>query len=117
MLFDRRQPVLRPQHPGRDQGRAGIAVRAFGCDQGEVALQQRRALHSPQLFDAGPGFAGHLRLRRGKVIAPAPGMAVDHRKGRFFFRQMAEDRHQGQMLDHIGEIAGMIAVPVVHKRS
>ncbi len=43
-----------------------------------------------------------------------PGMAVDHREGGVLPFQVLEDRHQRDMLHHIGEIARMIAVSIVH---
>jgi hypothetical protein len=41
-------------------------------------------------------------------------MAVHHRKARIFLLQMQKDRHQRDVLDHIGEISRMIAVAVIH---
>ena len=61
-------------------------------------------------------FAGALRLLPVEIVESAAGMGVDHRERRGFARQMIQDGHQRDVLDHIGEIAGMKGVAVIHAR-
>ena len=61
-------------------------------------------------------FARARRLIAGQVIKPPPRMGVDHAEALVLFLQVREQRHQCQMLDDIGEIAGVIGVAIVHLR-
>src|SRR5262249_56414769 len=61
-------------------------------------------------------FAAALCLLAAKVVAAGAGMGVDDAKGRGLLAQMHEDAHQYCVLDHIGEIAGVKGMAVIHGR-
>src|SRR5205085_1103228 len=64
--------------------------------------------------DSRPPFAAALRLLAGEVIAAAAGMAVDDAKGGRLLLQIKQDAHEHDVLDDVGEIAGVEGVAVVH---
>src|SRR6185437_14099727 len=50
----------------------------------------------------------------GEIIAAGAGMAIDDAKRGRLVLQMNENTHQHDVLDDVGEVAGMEAVTVVH---
>ena len=113
MFFHGDQPVLGPQQFGGDQRRAGIGVRIGG--KGQIGLERFSSVSQPaQFFDSGLRLARTPRFIRGQIVTPAPGMTVQHRKGRFLAPQMQKNPYQSEMFDHIGEIAGVKGVAVIH---
>ena len=49
-----------------------------------------------------------------QIIAATSGMAVHHRERRVLLPQMQKYPDQREMLDHIGEVSRVIAVPIIH---
>ena len=118
MLFDRGQPVLGPEQLCRQDRRAGILLLAACAHQMKIRAQCRRSRRRVRQIGQ-PGNSGLSLARRhgraaAQIVEPAPGMAVDHGKGGILLAKMQQDRHQRDMLDHIGEISRMIAVAVIH---
>src|SRR5262249_34725807 len=68
----------------------------------------------PDSLDATLPFAAAGRLRATKVIAASPRMGIDHAKRRGLAAKVDEDARQDGVLVHVGEIAGMESVPIVH---
>ena len=89
-----------------------------GGDRVEIGSKQRagarcdRRAHEP--VDAVAPFAAAPRLLSGEVVTAGAGMGVDDAERRRFLAQMHEDAHQHRVLDHIGEIAGVKGVAIIH---
>jgi len=61
-------------------------------------------------------FAAALRLNSGEIVASGTGVGVDDAERRRLLAQVREDAHQHRVLDHIGEVAGMKDVTIIHAR-
>ena len=48
------------------------------------------------------------------IVKPGAGVGIDNPERRFLLREIREDAHQHDVLENIGEIAGMERVAVVH---
>ncbi len=69
-----------------------------------------------QLADALKPFAGFLRLLGGKVVEADAGMRVEHAEAAILLLHVADQPRQHGMFQHIGKIARMVDVAVVHFR-
>jgi hypothetical protein len=65
--------------------------------------------------DTAAPFARLLCFLRRQIIKPDAGMGVDHTKGLILALQIGDDLRQHRVLEHIGEIARMVAVTVIHR--
>ena len=90
-----------------DAGRA-LAELEFA----RFAADFRRA----QALDAVARLARAQGLRAGEVVKPGAGMGVDIAQRRVLLRQIDEDAREDRVLEDVGEIAGVEAVAVVHRR-
>ena len=52
-----------------------------------------------------------------QLIHTAPRMSIHHAKRRIFFMQRTQHKHQHDVLEHIGDIAGMETMAVVQSLS
>ncbi|MGZ2423595.1 hypothetical protein ACVIRM_002557 [Rhizobium laguerreae] len=124
MQFHRRQPVLRSEQHARKFRGAGIeadaALRIEFADGREVGLQQFRDLRAEvclhQLADAIEPFAGFLRFFQGEVVEPDAGMRVEHAEPAILLLHVTDQPRQHDMFQHIGKVARVIDVAVVHVR-
>ena len=120
MQFHQRQAVLRPQQMPGNPGRTGITpqdrpIRVLGPDRIQIVGQQWRGGSGlQQAADAVLIFQGLAGFDAIQVIAANARMGIDHRKGGVLLFQMGQNQGQQGMLDHIGEVSGMIGVAVVH---
>ena len=73
-------------------------------------MQSERA----QPRDALRRFARARCFVAPEIVEPAARMRIDHAEALVLFLQMRDQRHQRQMLDDIGEIAGMVGVAIIH---
>ena len=93
-------------------------MRIEGPDDVEIGLDQRQRgfrksrLHHPR--DAGQPFAAAARFVAGEIVDAGAGMGVDDAKGGRLFLQIDQDAHQHDVLDDVGEAAGVKGVTVVH---
>lgn len=60
-------------------------------------------------------LAAARRLRREKIAAASAGVSIDHAKRRRLAQQMHEDQRQNRVLMHIGEVAGVKSVAIIHQ--
>ena len=113
----RRSRLLRDHRRARID--AQLAVRIERGDGVEIGREQicaascRRRL--PDALDALAPFAAAARLRAEKVVAAGAGMGIDHAKSRRLVAQVREDARQHRVLVHVGEVAGMEGVPIIHR--
>ena len=113
------QPVVVAQQ-GADEGRrAGIdlqAVRVEAADDVEITA----GCGNIRVDDAGNTvgrLAGLAGLDRGEVIEADAGMGVDDRERLRLPAQMFEQHDQHRVLEHLGVVARVIGVAVVHSCS
>jgi hypothetical protein len=59
-------------------------------------------------------LTGPLRLFGRQIVETDAGMGVDHPEGFVLELQIFDDAGEDRMLDHIGEVPGVIGVAVVH---
>ena len=124
MQFAQRDAVLRPQQALRDRRRAGVSGGAsLGVERPQrrqIGLQQggdgRRRLGVLQPGDAVAPFARAPRLFPREVVTPGARMRVDEAQRRGLARQIDENAREQRMLEHVGEIAGVKRMAVVHRR-
>ena len=74
----------------------------------------RRKGRRDETADTLAPFPGAVGFLARKVVQPGPRMGVDHPERRGLFPQMHENADQDDMLEHVGKIAGMKGVTVVH---
>ena len=65
--------------------------------------------------DAVLPFPGFFRLVPQEIIDAEAGMGVDHPEGGVLLHQVGENARENGVLDHIGKIAGMECVAVIHR--
>ena len=119
--LDEHRPVLRPHELAHDQRRAriGVAValphrredRPIGRDQ-RLDLG-REGLAEP--VDAAAPFLRPLGRVGAEVVEPGAGMGVDRPERRRLDPKMDEDARQDDVLHHVGEVAGVEGVAIVHE--
>ena len=113
--FDGGQAVVWPQHLGGDQWRTRISPVAKAAHDVDVARQHAgHGGERQQPQDAFASLSGFLRLSSSDVIDATPCMGIDHREGLVLFAQMQKHGNQCRVLQHIGEISGVVNVAVVH---
>ena len=78
------------------------AKRGMGIGGGEKARDALRVL------------AGLLRFLARKIGHAGAGMGVEQEEGLLLLLQMFDDESENGVFHHIGEVAGMIGVAVVH---
>jgi hypothetical protein len=114
---------LRPHQTFGDERRAGIipqfAVWIKRRHGVEIGCQQfvRRA-SSPRLPDAldpGAPFTAAAWLGVEQAITAGAGVGVDHSERGRLAAQMFENSRQHEVFMHVGEIAGMECVLIVHR--
>src|SRR5690606_6301158 len=110
---------LRPSQLALQLRRAGVvAQRTVRVERAQhakvVGGELRQVRRPPQPADAVQPFAGTTGLVALQVVEADPGMAVEAGEGRFLARQQGDDAADDQMLEHIGVVAGMEGVAVVH---
>ena len=118
----RHEPVLRPHQAARDQGRPRIglelSLRIEGANDVHVRLGQcdclvREArLHQPR--DPRQPLAAAARLVAVEIIEAGTRMGVDDAEGGRLVLQVSQDARQRDVLDDIGEVAGVEGVAIVH---
>jgi hypothetical protein len=122
MQFDRRQPVAAAQQVARDLRRARIKPQRLGRVERrhdpeigrEQGFRRLRQLGLRQFGDTVAPFAGLLRFFGRQVVKAGAGMGVDHPERFVLALEIVEDARQHRVFDHVGEIARVIAVAVVH---
>ena len=122
------QGVLRTHQAERDCGAAGVeaerVAHIYPAHDVQVRLQvlchgrrQRLRVHTDEAGDAALPFAGLFRLRRGERVTAGPGMRVDDAERRFLSLHVFEHEGEHGVLQHVGEIARVVGVAVVHGAS
>ncbi|MFK4584244.1 hypothetical protein ABIF83_007721 [Bradyrhizobium ottawaense] len=116
------ESVLRPEQAARNQRRARIGfeltLRIEGADDIEIGLYQRQGLvrqaclHQPR--DAGQPFAAPARLVAVEIVEAGAGMGVDDAERPRLVLQIGDDARQHDVLDDIGEVAGVEGVTIIH---
>ena len=117
------QTILRTQETLGDQRGAGIGAQlATGVQRRhhvEVRLDQ--VVHrpgfarSPNPLDALMPFAAAGCFGAAQVIAARSGVGIDDAKGRGLEPQMQKHAHENAVFVHIGKIAGMKSVAIIHQ--
>ena len=69
-------------------------------------------MHQPR--DSGQPFAAARRLLAAEIVNACAGMGVDDAKRRRLLLQIGQDADQHDVLDDVGEVAGMEGVAIVH---
>ena len=118
------EPVAGAHHRAQETRRARIPAQALrqrrlarieGFDGRDIVGEQRRQVgRSQQAMNAASGLAGLLRFLAGEIVAADAGMAVEQEQRSVFGLQMRDDAAQHDMLEDVGEIAGVIDMAVVH---
>ena len=91
---------------------AGAHHRQIGRDEFGRIGRQRRA---DKPADAVAPFASAARLLAGKIVEALARMGVDHAERRWLLPEVGKDAGNDDVLEHIGEIAGMKGVAVVDR--
>ena len=96
------------------------AIGVFSANNVEIGLDQLCnlciGLGVEQPPDAALPLIGLARLDPVQIIAADAGMRVYDAKGLVLALQIKDNSRQYDVFDHIGEIAGMIGVAIVHGR-
>src|SRR5690606_22441975 len=119
MFFVELQAILLAAEQARQLRRAWVVAQlAIGVHRphhlqiGFYRIRQLRGL--PQATDTLQVFAGAAGLVALQIVEAESGVAVEVGEGRLLLRQQGEQAGQHQVLEHIGVIAGMEGVAVVH---
>ena len=124
--LEQAQLVLRAHQRGGDEGRAGVLAQRFATVEAGEQLQiggegLRRpgfirctgAILLPQRQHAFAGFATGLRVAAVQTVQAGAGMGVGQQQGRVLGGgEVAQDRNQRHVLEHIGVVACMEGVAV-----
>jgi len=98
-----------------------LTARIELCDSIQIRPEQRpyrrSQRHPGEATDAGAPFAGAARIRTSEIVEAGAGMRVDHPERLRLLTQMNQDAREHGVFDHIGEIAGMECVTIVHDLS
>ena len=78
---------------------------------------RRRHVACKKPADTIQPFAGLLRLLAGKVVEANARMGVEQAEGLVLLLQIDDQPRQHRMLQHVGEIARMVDVAIVHLSS
>ncbi len=125
VLFQRRG-VLRMQlakgeavglahQPGSNQRRARILHQRFFAQRGDPGRERGvRIFGGQHAGDAVPPLAGLLRLDAREIGFAGAGMGVEQEEGFVLQLHVLDDEGEDAVLHHIGEIAGVIGVAVIH---
>ena len=125
MHFVGNKRVLGTHEPQRERGTAGIERELARCvlrpHRVEVDRKQRGqggwqglALGAQQAANAGAPFLGLCRFGGVELVTAATGMRIDDAEGGRFALQVVDRQGKHGMLHHIGKVARMIGVAVVH---
>jgi hypothetical protein len=118
------QSILWAQERSYQQRRPRIGGEAVAAIEAGDSVQigsKKRPRLSPDRCGEEPAdalfpFAAALRFRTPEIIESGAGMDVDDAEGRRLGAQMHQDANDHDMLDDVGEIAGVEGVAVVHGR-
>src|ERR1019366_649561 len=117
-------PVLTPQQRLGDPWRAAIARRLSRKQRRrdlqirpDELLHLRRGFRRHELANPAAPFGGLSGLRAQKVMNAASGMGLDIAERRWLAAKMQKSAGQKNMLEYIGEIAGMEFVTVIHAKA
>ena len=106
-------------------GEPGIGERAplrlvVGPDRLQIGREKARdfALRArlQETRDAVAPFRRAPRRLAVEIVAPGAGVGVDEAQRRFLAHEQHEEARQHDVLEHVGEIAGVESVAVVHRR-
>ena len=119
------QAILRAQKRAHERGRAGIAGEVAGAVEGgnrvEIGRKQPTRLLADRSGDeplnALAPFEAARRLRTVEIVAAGAGMGVDDAERRRLGAQVHQNADQDRMLDHIGKVAGVKGVAIIHGRN
>ena len=119
MQFAQRDAVLLAQRVRQQPRRAGVAVRAVllaaGLHGGQIAAD--RGLLGGFCDQAGNAvlrLAGFLRGFAIQAVHAAPGVGIQCEAGRRFGGQCIAQGQQDHVFEHIGVVAGVKSVTVIH---
>ncbi len=120
--FDGGQTILLAQKMAHEARRAGIVqdIRTLILlmNRFQQGIQKLRCFliegSLDQSADPVAPFAGFLRLFRTQVVEADTRMRVDDTESLVLALQIFDDAGQDGVLDHIGEVSGMIGVAIVH---
>ena len=115
MQFAAGQPVVRTQHRSDQGGRAGIEPELLPPSPDSVpkpatAIEASAGSRCPPRRSAGPRSAS-------RSYRPAPAWVSSTKYGAGFARERIKQRDQQRVLEAIGEIAGMVGVAIIHRRT
>ena len=116
------QPVLRPHQGKRDERRARIGPQpAVGIEvlhDVEIRREQRphlvRQRPAQKSADTVLPLAAAGRFSAAQIVTAGARMGVDHAERRRLGFQIGQDARQHRVLVHVGEIAGMECVLIIH---
>ena len=120
------EAIARPQRHANQPRRARIAPDAapggselavVGRDRRQIARHGGRhagARRADQAGDAGLRLAGAPRQAAAQIIAAGAGMGVEHEQLLVLGRQQAQQLAERRVLQDVGEVAGVIAMAIVH---
>ena len=121
MQFAGDQAILAAQQGRRDQRRTRIERRISAHqwrDDPDIGLRQllrpRIKRRRKEPFDAASPFAAPRRRLARKIIKAASRMRLDKAQRRGLPAEVSQDSRQENMLEDIGEIAGVEIMRVVH---
>ena len=117
MFLVQDQEVLRAQQLRQKPRRPGVEV-WLGRDihrlYGATIVVQHRVLIGKGPQHAVRGFASALGIITEQVVQPAAGMGVDQGQRGLFLLQGLYQRNQQAVLDHIGAVARMEGMAIIH---
>src|SRR5262249_51402734 len=94
-------------------------ARIGGADGRKIGGEQRadvtRQLGVDQPTDAVAPFTGADGGLGGEIVEAGARMGGDHAEGRRLLAEMHQDAGEHRMLEHVGEVAGVEGVTIVHR--
>ena len=113
-------PMLVAQSMREQPRRAGVGLRAVGGatgGDGVEVVDDVGVARAGQAGDAALGFARAQRRVGIELVQAAAGVRVQREAGRGLGAQGLAQREQRDVLEHVGVVAGMEGVAVVHGRA
>ncbi|MOA09925.1 hypothetical protein D3C78_1297880 [compost metagenome] len=119
MFLVEQYPVLRASQAScqlwRTRVVAQLAIRVHFMQHLHVVRRQQRQIRlAPQACDTFQVFTGTAGLVALQVIQTNAGVGVEIGKRLLLARHQGDEAGQGQVFEHIGVIAGMEGVTIIH---
>ncbi len=97
---------------------AQLAIRVHVVQHLQIVGRQRRQIRGvPQAADTFQPFSGACGLITFQVVEAEPGVGVEIGERLLLARHEGDQASQGEVFEHVGVVAGMVGVTVIHGSS